>query len=327
MKISVAMTTYNGAKHLKLQLDSFANQVRMPDELVVCDDHSNDETLDILNKFAETACFEVRVISNEKNIGYIANFEKAMSLCTGDIIFLSDQDDYWFSNKINYIVSIFESNPIAWLVINDAEITDESLTPTGLTVISQLNAAGQGVGYHILGCCSAFRRDMLQPLFPIPIGTYSHDIWLHLLGNSLSCRYVASRCLQYYRRHGSNSSNNITSSVSSVSALKLFLHTVFSKDFRVNPAQACEMRNLNLKILKERLESNKAYLLQNLPIPSSVDESIMNIYNLINANESRKNFLMKRFPLNIIGAFRYYLKGGYKNFEGIKSLVKDLVLG
>jgi glycosyltransferase involved in cell wall biosynthesis len=327
MKISVAMTTYNGAKHLKLQLDSFANQVRRPDELVVCDDHSNDETLDILNKFAETACFEVRVISNDKNLGYTANFEKAISLCTGDIIFLSDQDDYWFSNKINSIISIFESNPIAWLVINDAEITDELLAPTGLTVIGQLNAVGHGDENHIHGCCSAFRRDMLQPLFPIPSGTYSHDIWLHLLGNSLSCRYVTSRSLQYYRRHGSNSSNNITSSVLSVSAFKLFLHTVCSKDFRVNPVEACEKRNLNLKILKERLELNRSYLLQNLPIPTAVDESIINIYNLVNANEDRRAFLMKRFPLNIIGAFRFYLNGGYKNFEGLKSLVKDMVLG
>lgn len=327
MKISVAMTTYNGAKHLKLQLDSFANQVRMPDELVVCDDHSNDETLDILNKFADAACFEVRVISNEKNIGYIANFEKAISQCTGDVIFLSDQDDYWFPNKINSIVSIFESNPIVWLVINDAEITDELLTPTGLTVIGQLNAVGQGAEHHILGCCSAFRRDMVQPLFPIPIGTYSHDIWLHLLGNSLSCRYVVSRCLQYYRRHGSNSSNNITSSVSKVSSFKLFLHTLCSKDFRVNPVEACEMRTNNLKILKERLESNKSFLLQNLPIPSSYNESMVNICNLINANENRKTFLMKHFPLNTIGALRYYINGGYKNFEGLKSLLKDLVLG
>ncbi len=93
LRISIAMCTYNGARFLPEQLASFAAQERLPDELVVCDDGSTDATMEILQDFAATALFEVRVERNPQNLGFVRNFEKTLSLCTGDIVFLSDQDD------------------------------------------------------------------------------------------------------------------------------------------------------------------------------------------------------------------------------------------
>src|ERR1017187_10286490 len=97
--VSIAMATYNGEKFLSKQLESFSCQTLMPDELVVCDDGSRDGTLAILEAYAAEAQFPVRIIKNDTNLGYSANFAKATSLCKGEIILFSDQDDIWFDDK------------------------------------------------------------------------------------------------------------------------------------------------------------------------------------------------------------------------------------
>src|SRR3954453_13857066 len=99
-KLSIAMTTYNGETYLREQLDSFTNQSRPPDELVVCDDQSSDRTFEILNDFRDRTPFEMQIVRNEERLGIARNFEQAIRLCRGDIIFLSDQDDVWMEDKL-----------------------------------------------------------------------------------------------------------------------------------------------------------------------------------------------------------------------------------
>lgn len=91
--ISTAMCTYNGEKYLREQLESIARQTLLPNELVVCDDCSSDETVEIIQDFSRNAPFSVRLMINENNLGFAKNFEKAITLCSGEIIVLSDQDD------------------------------------------------------------------------------------------------------------------------------------------------------------------------------------------------------------------------------------------
>ncbi|MCA1556539.1 MAG: glycosyltransferase, partial [Acidobacteria bacterium] len=86
VKFSIALCTYNGARYLPAQLDSIAAQTLLPDELVICDDCSTDETRDVITSFAARAPFAVRLYVNEVNLGSTKNFEQAISLCTGDII-------------------------------------------------------------------------------------------------------------------------------------------------------------------------------------------------------------------------------------------------
>src|ERR1043166_3411462 len=103
MKLSIALCTYNGAAFLREQLESIAAQTRTPDELVISDDQSTDGTLRLIEEFAETAGFPVRVSVNESNLGTAKNFEKAISLCRGDVIMLSDQDDVWHSDRLESV--------------------------------------------------------------------------------------------------------------------------------------------------------------------------------------------------------------------------------
>ncbi len=111
MKTSVALCTYNGEKFLKEQLESIFSQTVSPDEIVICDDGSSDNTLQILEKYAETHPSLFKIFRNKKNLGYTRNFEKAISLCSGDLIFLCDQDDIWLPNKTEQMTKLAESNP------------------------------------------------------------------------------------------------------------------------------------------------------------------------------------------------------------------------
>src|SRR5690242_1846918 len=100
LRISVAMCTFNGARFLPEQLESITAQTRLPDELVICDDRSADESLEIIRAFLDRPPFTVRLEINERNLGSTKNFEKAIGLCQGEIIALADQDDVWFPQKL-----------------------------------------------------------------------------------------------------------------------------------------------------------------------------------------------------------------------------------
>ncbi len=136
--VSVAMCTYNGAKYIQEQLDSIAAQSRLPDELVVCDDRSSDNTIEIVKSFGSKVPFSVSLYLNEENLGIIKNFEKAISLCTGNIIALSDQDDVWKPNKIEKILTAFAENLGAGYVFSNAELVNESLMPLGSSLWESL---------------------------------------------------------------------------------------------------------------------------------------------------------------------------------------------
>ncbi len=115
------MATYNGVKYLQEQLDSFATQTILPDELVVVDDCSTDNTIAILNNFKDKAPFKTIIIKNDKNLGSTKSFEKAATKATGDLIFFSDQDDFWKPNKIELFQKAMEQDSNIGLVYSEEQ--------------------------------------------------------------------------------------------------------------------------------------------------------------------------------------------------------------
>ena len=107
ISVSVAMTTCNGQKHIRRQLESLAAQSQIPADLVITDDKSADDTVPIIDAFAKTAPFPVNVYRNEASLGYRANSMRAASLCRLELIGLYDQDDYWYPHKIAVSVKPF----------------------------------------------------------------------------------------------------------------------------------------------------------------------------------------------------------------------------
>jgi glycosyltransferase involved in cell wall biosynthesis len=126
MKISVALCTFNGFKYLTKQIDSILNQQgAIPDEIIICDDKSIDDTLKILTEYKTLYPNIFKIYVNEINLGSTKNFEKAISLCSGDYIFLSDQDDIWKNNKIQKVLEVFNKNPDAEGVFSNADLIDK----------------------------------------------------------------------------------------------------------------------------------------------------------------------------------------------------------
>lgn len=207
MRISIALASYNGAAYIREQLQSFCQQTRLPDELVVIDDGSTDNTVEIVREFAKTSPFPVHIEINPINLGYAGNFNHALSLTTGDLTFLSDQDDVWLPEKIATICAQANANPNIGCLMNDAWLADVNLARTGASKWQQIREAGMPDSEFVMGCCAAFTRPLLDLLLPIPTAARAHDNWLVGMADQLGLVERVNEPLQLYRRHGRNVSN------------------------------------------------------------------------------------------------------------------------
>ena len=123
--VSIAMCTYNGEPFLREQMDSLVKQDYRPIELVIVDDGSTDATQSILAEYANQHDF-IKLHVNDSNLGFIKNFEKAISLCSGEYISLCDQDDIWFPEKTSALMAgIGEAS----LIYSTLAFIDENNTP------------------------------------------------------------------------------------------------------------------------------------------------------------------------------------------------------
>lgn len=220
--VSIAMCTYNGAEFLQQQLDSLANQTCQPNEIIICDDDSKDLSVAIAQSFAvQHPEITVQVVQNTQNLGYIKNFEKAISLCTQDIIFLCDQDDLWQPEKIEHMVAVFEAEPEVGLVLHNFCWIDENNQPypgpidtygTQKLSAEQLPQEIKANSIDVFmqpyprawcGCMMAYRRSLNDVVLPIFPGK-GHDDWiLKILAPITQTRFLASP-LVHYRMHQQN---------------------------------------------------------------------------------------------------------------------------
>ncbi|UCH47835.1 MAG: glycosyltransferase [Betaproteobacteria bacterium] len=254
MKISVAMATFNGAQYLPEQLDSILRQELLPHELVVCDDSSTDETCQIIEHFANQAPFEVRLVRNIRPLQSTANFNQALSLCSGDLVFLSDQDDVWLEQKISTLSSLARSDPTNHVFMNDAEIVTDSLQRTGLTKLGQLHSAGISERKYVMGCTAAIRGAFLKQVLPVPEAYRGHDSWIIQIAEGLGVRRIVRESLQLYRRHGGNVSQFVANQTVRVGRLAYLLNRVsdsFSRDDSVDlAARLAETRAMRQRVLE-----------------------------------------------------------------------------
>lgn len=222
MKLSVAICTFNGGRYLREQLESIAAQTRGPDELIICDDRSTDDTVRIVESFAAGAPFPVRLSTNEQNLGSTKNFERAITLCEGDVIFLSDQDDVWHPRKVQRFEAEFVSRANVAMVFSDGEVVDENLRPLGHRVWALIRFGerertrfARGDAFKVLldhnvvtGAAMAFRSKFKNLILPIP-GDLTHDgvavlhdWWAALMIAAVADAAFIDEPLFQYRQHG-----------------------------------------------------------------------------------------------------------------------------
>jgi len=214
LSISVAMCTYNGSRFLKEQLDSIACQRRLPDELIICDDRSADDSAQIVTQFARQVRFLVRFEVNEETLGSTKNFEKAISISDGAIVVLADQDDIWYPNKLEQIQRAFLRSPKAVAAFSEADVIDDNSLPLGYRLWESFSfppgeqkrfAAGQALNILIkhpvvTGAAMAFRREFFPLLAPIPANDI-HDRWISFLLAACGPYELIPEPLMRYRRH------------------------------------------------------------------------------------------------------------------------------
>ncbi len=202
INISVCMATCNGGKYIKEQLDSILSQLNENDEVIVSDDSSTDNTVQIIKSFKDN---RIKIFENQKFKSPIFNFENALNNATGDIIVLSDQDDIWKANKIETIKKYMHNYD---LVLSDADIIDEKGNILHKSFY-KLNGSKNGFIKNIvknsyLGCTMAFNKKILDKSLPFPKDLPMHDWWIGLIGEMYGEVYFIEDKLISYRRHGNN---------------------------------------------------------------------------------------------------------------------------
>jgi glycosyltransferase involved in cell wall biosynthesis len=214
LKISIALCTFNGAEYLEPQLQSYLRQDRLPDELVAADDGSGDGTVAMVRQFASRAPFPVRLLVNSQRLGVSRNFEEALKACSGELIFLSDQDDSWDNAKLSTMAATMEKEPGLQALFCNAKVTDAHLNPLGYSLWqavgfdkSEQQAFTQGAGYKVLlkhnvvaGATLALRRDALPQLVPLA-PNWMHDSWMAMRLAACDRIRPLPKALQSYRQH------------------------------------------------------------------------------------------------------------------------------
>lgn len=206
MKISVAMAYYNGGTYIKEQMESILSQIREEDEVIVSVDGADDGSKPLLLKMAD-ADSRIHIIKGPGK-GVVRNFENAIRHCKGDIIYLSDQDDIWRPDKVEKVNKVF-LNPEVKAVLHDAEIINENAQLTGEENLFVLRNSRAGILKNLIknsyvGCCMAFRRELVPVICPIPKEMYMHDYWIGTAAEYMGRVFFLKEPLIGYRRHSSN---------------------------------------------------------------------------------------------------------------------------
>jgi glycosyl transferase family 2 len=216
LSTSVAMCTFQGERFLAQQLESIARQTAGPSELVVCDDGSTDGTVAIVESFAGSAPFPIRLTINRQRAGSTKNFEQAISLCQGEVIFLADQDDVWHPEKIATMMRRLSGDQELACLFSDARLIDDDGTTLPHTLWQHIGFrqgeqqfVKEGRAFELLvtrnvatGAAMAFRARDRDLLLPIPEEhVMVHDRWIALLLSVVARVDCMSEPLIDYRQH------------------------------------------------------------------------------------------------------------------------------
>lgn len=209
--ISVCIATFNGEKYIKRQLSSILSQLSADDEVIIADDSSSDNTLDVVRSFDDP---RVHIIDGANRNSPIWNFERALSRASGNYIYLSDQDDEWLPNKVEVTQH--------YLQHYDCVVSDNVSVKRDGSIISssfyELNKTKSGKYYNLfvkngyLGCCMAFKRNVLETSLPFPSNIPMHDIWIgNVAAFKYNVKFIPEKLIRFCR-HGDNASTTASKS-------------------------------------------------------------------------------------------------------------------
>jgi glycosyltransferase involved in cell wall biosynthesis len=213
MIISVAICTYNGEKHIKNQLESILKQTVSVNEIVICDDGSKDKTIEIILQIQSKFPNKIFLHKNRVNLGSTKNFEKSITICTGDYIFLSDQDDIWKVNKVEKIIQHFLENPSLEAVFTNGDLIDgnnkkintytlwdsvfflENQLEKPINLLKLISSKRN----MVTGATLCLKKEIKELIFPFPdIKKYYHDEWIAIIiASRNTLDYITDELISY----------------------------------------------------------------------------------------------------------------------------------
>lgn len=216
--ISVCIATHNGEKYIKKQLESILSQLDFSDEIVISDDGSTDQTINLIQSledkrikiFTYKQCFDYSKLYLSSYYYATANFHNALRHTQGEIIFLADQDDIWVENRVSVFMKVLEKADFVtsnFSIIDEMDELIEELYYDG-NPYDNPNVVKILKNLPFRGCCSAFKRDVLQVALPFPKKLFLHDCWIGLNAyfNNFKIEFIETPLL-LYRRHSNNVSD------------------------------------------------------------------------------------------------------------------------
>lgn len=317
-RVSIALATYNAGPFLSAQLASFVGQTRLPDELVVSDDGSDDGTLQRLEAFSKRSPFPVAIRRHVHPLGPSQNFGQAIARCTGDLILLSDQDDVWLPTKVERIVATFRPDPTLLVAVHDLALVDAQLRPSGITQLERMAQLRMPSAGHVTGSATAFRASVVPILLPIP-DRAPHDTWVHLIGRALEARTIINEVLTLYRRH---SATDTSAAVASWTLTRLL--SAVRTSLRRPTDVADGSRLAYLTELQNRLASQS---LLHLPVREGITPNT--VASFVDGQRTavvyREAVLTSPWILRWRRVAVAHRHGAYREFAGPASLIRDLI--
>jgi glycosyltransferase involved in cell wall biosynthesis len=226
--ISICLATYNGEIYISEQLNSLLPYMNVDDELIISDDGSSDSTVFLLENIRDN---RIKIFRNNFSNSTL-NFEFLIKQASGDKIFLCDQDDIWFPEKIGKVSKLLDEN--FDLVITDCDIINNNYEVLNSSFFYSNNSKNGLVHnfFHnsYMGCCMAFNRNIIPYILPFPkyISNYRvvHDYWIGMVSQFFFNVYFFNEVLIHHRKHDFNASNT-SSGVSNLNLFKKIMLRIF----------------------------------------------------------------------------------------------------
>jgi len=292
--VSIAMCTYNGERFIKEQLDSILNQTHKNLEIIITDDCSTDHTIKIIKNYQ---CLDnrIKLYQNETNLGFSKNFEKAISICNGEYIALSDQDDIWKKHKITKFLLEIKNHV---LIYSDAILIDEYTKELQQNLIEPHNRLVSGKcnksflqNNFISGNTLLFKRELIKYILPIPHNISHHDIWIAFVASTYNSIIFTQESMTYYRRYEEQ-----------VTHQKKVIHKNIIKKLKYKKTK---------KLADNRIQLNnlRSFRLLNILIDPDtimiIDEIIKHLENYENTYFNFKLYkLLKKYTKEIFAGYR-----------------------
>lgn len=342
LAVSVALCTYNGARFVAAQLRSILAQSWPPDEVVICDDGSSDDTVAVVKRIRQDTGANIRLFVNCENLGFLRNFEQASGLCEGDIVFLSDQDDVWYPERIETMLEPFLESGNVCLVYSDAEIVGADLKPLGGTVFGTRRVARLRDGNNrdiaevvlhpdLKGCLTAWRSSLRSVAFPIPESAqelgWGHDHWLATIAHAVGEIRAIDRVLMCYRLHDANSGQDpfVRGRPSFFSRISRSLGGSNAREGGATVATG--KTGAKLQLMLDRLKEIGAH---HPGIPLSMEtlsRYVRELEEVVLAEETRCDLRSRNRLHRLSGATFLLRKGWYaKYYAGVWSFLRDTLV-